>query len=52
MRPRLKPEHVAFLMVAFIFLCAVVAAVKEGAQVRRNTANLLLCPLCDQEVRE
>jgi hypothetical protein len=51
MTPRLKPEHVAFAMVAFVFLFAVIAALREGAQVRRNTANLLLCPLCGQEVQ-
>jgi hypothetical protein len=46
----LKPEHSAFLLVAFVFLFAAIAALREGQQVRENTADFTLCPLCGQEV--
>lgn len=49
MKPR--PEHSAFLLVAFVFLMAGIAVLVEAKNKRTEGANFTLCPLCGQEVR-
>lgn len=49
MKPR--PEHSAFILVAFVFLMAGVAVLVEQKNARTNALNFTLCPLCGQEVR-
>jgi hypothetical protein len=46
-----KPEHSAFLLVAFAFVMAGVAVLVEAKNKRTNSVNFTLCPLCGQEVR-
>lgn len=45
---RIRPEHIAAVLVALVFLVAVGMAMVEAAH---NRANLALCPLCEQEVK-